>query len=76
MFSCDWMRMSRTSQYSGLPVGTLYAIMEDPANEITSFTLRLRKGQKRGIRFIWKPSLDPFLRREALKDGVNLETIG
>ena len=73
--SSDWFRVPRAIQYSGLPQATLYAAMADPSSGIVSFNLKLRKGQKRGIKFILRQSLDDYLDRKAREAGVNRELI-
>jgi hypothetical protein len=49
--------------------------MDDPDNQIITFTLKLRKGQKRGIRFILRQSLDAYLERKAREAGINRELV-
>jgi hypothetical protein len=73
--SSDWFRVPRACEYSGLPQSTLYEIMDDPDNQIITFTLKLRKGQKRGIRFILRQSLDAYLERKAREAGINRELV-
>jgi hypothetical protein len=75
LFSSDWFRVPRACEYTGLPQSILYEIMADPENQIVSFTLRLRKNQTRGIRYIWRPSLDAFLHRQAIAEGIDPEAI-
>jgi hypothetical protein len=69
-FSSDWLRVPRAIQYSGLPQATLYAAMADKESGIVSFNLKLRKGQKRGIKFILRQSLDRYFERKAREVGV------
>ncbi len=73
--SSEWFRIPRACEYTQLPQSTIYQIIDDPDNQIVTFTLKLRKGQRRGIRFIWRPSLDAFLNRRALEDGVDPKAI-
>jgi hypothetical protein len=73
--SSDWFRVPRACEYSGFPQSTMYEIMEDPDNQIVTFTLKLRKGQKRGIRFILRQSLDAYLDRKAREAGVDRELV-
>jgi len=73
--SSDWFRVPRACEYSQFPQSTLYEIMDDPENQIVTFTLKLRKGQKRGIRFILRQSLDAYLNRKAREAGVNPELV-
>ena len=73
--SSEWFRIPRACEYTQLPQSTIYQIIDDPDNQIVTFTLKLRKGQSRGIRFIWRPSLDAFLNRRALEDGVDPKAI-
>jgi hypothetical protein len=75
LFSSDWFRIPRACQYTQLPQSTLYEVIDDPENRIITFSLRLAKKQKRGIRYIWRPSLDAFLNRRAIADGVDPEVI-
>jgi len=74
--SSDWLRVPRAVDYSGLPQSTLYELLSDPNCGIVSFTLQLRKGQKRGVRFILRQSLDAYLNRRAQEAGVDLEVVG
>jgi hypothetical protein len=62
------MRVPRAVEYSGLPTSTLYELLA--AGELVSFTLQLRTGQKRGVRFIHRKSIDDFLNRKALEAGA------
>ncbi len=73
--SSDWFRVPRACEYCQFPQSTLYEIMDDPENQIVTFTLKLRKGQKRGIRFILRQSLDAYLNRKAREAGVNPELV-
>ena len=75
LFSSDWFRVSRACEYLQLPQSTLYEIIGDPSNQIVTFTLQLRKGQKRGIRYVWRPSLDAYLNRQAIAEGVSPQAI-
>jgi len=75
VFSSDWFRVPRACQYTQWPQSVLYHIIENPDNEIITFTLKLRKGQKRGMRYIWRPSLDAFLHRQAVMAGIDPEAI-
>jgi hypothetical protein len=68
--SSDWLRVPRAIQYSGLPQATLYAAMADNDSGIISFNLKLRKGQKRGLKYILRQSLDAYLERKAREAGV------
>ena len=68
--SSDWLRVPRAIQYSGLPQATLYAAMADKDSGIISFNLKLRKGQKRGLKYILRQSLDAYLERKAREAGV------
>jgi hypothetical protein len=70
-FSSDWLRVPRAIQYSGLPKATLYAAMADKTSGIISFNLQLRKGQKRGLKYILRQSLDAYLERKAREAGVS-----
>jgi hypothetical protein len=70
--SSDWFRVPRAIQYSGLPQATLYAAMADPHSGIVSFNLKLRKGQKRGLKYILRQSLDAYLERKAREAGVEV----
>ena len=58
-----------------LPQSTLYEIIEDPENQIITFSLKIRKGQKRGIRYVWRPSLDAYLKRQAIAEGIDPDAI-
>lgn len=69
-FSSDWLRVPRAIQYSGLPQASLYAAMADKESGIISFNLKLRKGQKRGLKYILRQSLDAYLERKARESGV------
>jgi hypothetical protein len=69
-FSSDWFRVPRAIQYSGLSKATLYAAMADKTSGIVTFNLQLRKGQKRGLKFILRQSLDAYLERKAREAGV------
>jgi hypothetical protein len=73
--SSEWFRIPRACEYTQLPQSTLYEIIDNPKNEIISFSLKIRKGQKRGIRYIWRPSLDAYLNRQAIAEGVSPEAI-
>ena len=73
--SSEWFRIPRACEYTQLPQSTIYEIIDNPANQIVTFSLKLRKTQKRGIRYIWRPSLDAYLNRQALAEGVNPEAI-
>ena len=73
--SSEWFRTERACEYTQLPQSTLYEIISDPKNEIITFSLKLRKKQKRGIRYVWRPSLDAYLNRQAIKNGVSPEAI-
>jgi|SRR5271165_6883864 hypothetical protein len=73
--SSEWFRIPRACEYTQLPQSTIYQIIDDPDNQIVTFTLKLRKGQRRGIRFIWRPSLDAYLNRQAVQAGVDPEAI-
>jgi hypothetical protein len=73
--SSEWFRVPRTCEYMQLPQSTIYELLDDPKSGIISFQLKLRKGQKRGIRYIWRPSLDAYLNRRAIEDGVNPQAI-
>jgi hypothetical protein len=68
VFSSDWMRVPRAVEYSGLPTTTLYELIA--LEEIVSFTLQLKKGRKRGVRFIHRKSIDDFLNRKAREAGI------
>ena len=69
-FSSDWLRVPRAIQYSGLPQATLYAAMADRDSGIISFNLKLRKGQKRGLKYILRQSLDAYLEKKARESGI------
>jgi hypothetical protein len=75
LFSSDWMRIPRAVEYSGLPTSTLYELIADPKAELVTFTLQLRKGQKRGVRFIHRQSIDRFLDRKAKEAGVKSDLV-
>ena len=44
--------------------------MADNDSGIISFNLKLRKGQKRGLKYILRQSLDAYLERKAREAGV------
>lgn len=46
--------------------------MADKESGIISFNLKLRTGQKRGIKFILRQSLDAYLERKAREAGVRV----
>lgn len=46
--------------------------MADPHSGIVSFNLKLRKGQKRGLKYILRQSLDAYLERKAREAGVEV----
>ena len=71
----DWLRIERASEYSQLPRTTLYEILDDPKSGLVSFSLKLRKGQKRGIRFILRQSLDRYLDRRAAEQGAHRSSV-
>ena len=72
--SSDWLRVPRAIEYSGLSQATLYAVLADKESGIISFNLKLRKGQKRGLKFILRQSLDAYLDRKAKEAGVQSAT--
>jgi hypothetical protein len=74
--SADWFRVPRAISYSGLPESTLYKILDDPKSGLISFTLKLRKGQNRGIRFILRQSIDAYLNRKAREAGLEQDQNG
>lgn len=57
-------------QYSGLSQATLYAALADKESGIISFNLKLRRNQKRGLKYILRQSLDAYLDRKAREAGV------
>ena len=71
----DWLRVHKASAYAGLPQSTIYALLDDPKSGLVSFSLKLRKGQKRGIRFILRQSIDQFLDRRAAEQGANRSSV-
>jgi predicted DNA-binding transcriptional regulator AlpA len=72
-FSSDWLRIPRAVEYSGLPKSTIYQLLSD--GELVSFSMQLRKGAKRGVRFVSRKSIDRFLNRKAEEDGVHLAVL-
>ena len=44
--------------------------MADKTSGIVTFNLQFRKGQKRGLKFILRQSLDAYLSRKAREAGV------
>jgi predicted DNA-binding transcriptional regulator AlpA len=57
----------------GLPQSTLYELIAK--GELVSFGLQLKKGRKRGVRFVHRVSIDQYLDRKACESGVNPEAL-